>query len=101
MGRYDIMSSEFAGTRRCRDCGTPMIYGRQELAIATGAILVLRLHTCRFEVVLTRGQFLKMSGTSMDSALASVVAHAIYGDVIDNGFVVNIHVRDVDVVYRA
>jgi hypothetical protein len=78
-----------------------MILRYQERPVPAGRVFVLYLHSCGFEAAFASPALLFMSGTSVDSPRASVVADTIHGHVIDDGLVVDVNVGNRHIVNRA
>jgi hypothetical protein len=95
---YDVMAMKFSGASGGRDGGSSMILRSEEGPIAAGSVLVFPLHAGGLEVMFVIPSLLFVSGTSVDSAMAAVIADAIDGDVVDHGAVVDVDIGDVDVV---
>jgi hypothetical protein len=74
-----------------------MIYGSQELTIATRGLLVFHLRMGCFDMTLVVPSLFVPSGAPVDSAAATVVADAIHGYML-NCAVVDVDVGDSDVV---
>jgi hypothetical protein len=78
-----------------------VILRHQESPVAAGGVFVLYLHSCGLKVAFASPALLFMSGTSVDSARASVVADTIHSHVIDDGLVVDVNVVNRHIVNRA
>jgi len=100
-GRDDPGAVEFSGTRGGGDCRSAMILRGQKLAVAAGAPLVVALQVGGLEMVFAAPHFLFMRRSGVNSAVAAVVADAIYGDIVDDGLVVDVNVGDGHVVHGA
>jgi hypothetical protein len=75
-----------------------MVLGREECPVAARRVFMLSLHACGFEVAFVSPSLLFTSGTSVDSTTAPVVADPVHRDVVDHRLVVDVNVRDGDVV---
>src|SRR6478736_3068646 len=100
-GRDHSGTVKFSGARGRSDCGSAVILGREKLAVAPGAALVVTLHAGRLEMVFSRPPFLFARWTRVNSAAAASVADAVHGDVVDDGLVVDVNVGDGHVVHGA
>ena len=78
-----------------------MVFGSEECPIAGSTMLVLDLHTGGLEMAFSSPSLLIAIRTSIDSAVAAVIADAIHGDIVDHGSVVDMNVVDPDIVDAA
>ncbi len=94
---------ECPGLGSGRDRRFSVIYGGAQLAVGTGFVKMLVLRPNRPDMpVAVRSLFLA-SGSRVDSAVAAVIADAVYRRIVvdDCGVVGIMDFRDIDVVHRA
>lgn len=100
-GGYDAVAAEIARSRRRCDRWASMVYGSQQRSVRTGGPFMLSLHGGRFDVMVPACSLFFGQGASRHSTRAAVIANLVYRHVVDDRFVVHVHVRDVHVRYAA
>jgi len=93
-GSVEVAGAPSGGHRR-----TPVILRFQESPVAACTVLMLSLEGSRFKVAFVGPPFLLTRRTSVESTVPPVVADPIHGDIINDSLVVDVNIRDSNVVH--
>src|SRR5579864_709693 len=99
--RNRITSMKLTRASRGRNGRPAMVYRGQQLAILSCAMFVVHLHPRGFKVAFVLPAHLIMVRACHDSTTSTVVAHACDVHIVDDGFIVDMNIGDVDVGYGA